>query len=907
MRWYALILAALMLPASVAPICRAEITVQSLKDAIKAMQVARRDGNHTEAVRIAADTVEELRESRTFGPSHIFTGVFLGELGVSCMTTGLFERSESSLRESLNIFLTAKGRETIDSAVVRNRLGRLYWKLKRYSDSDKQFTRCLRFLKQTGKRRELQASVVNNLGYLHIEMGQFEQAEKSFLEAAGIAKQLRKDLLRSTVLNNLGQLYNRWARKDGPQLAIAALETARDLQRNTAAGQSSALVAKTRNNLGAAYYRRFVANGVNGDRDTAEQHIKAAIAVAKTRKLERSLVEYQSNLACLHRAAGKYDESQRLFETCIKTLQGSHRSAFLDLSVARLQLARLHCLTGNLDDAATEADGARRLLRRHAMSILSLQTESEQATFLKNKEQLWFHTALTVGLIGRSKDSVARKSAEWLLNGKALTAQVLSDRYLLVRSRVAPEARGLIDELAKVRSQLAASARIVGSTMDETLLAKEAKLSRRLARETGLLSDPSWTDLATVQRVLPKDAMLIEIARIKKIDFQHKSADWVPLAEHYIAWIVPPVGDDKIRIVDLGPAARVDRAVGELHRELEAAPDKRGPGKVVEGTINKLGELPSEERMRRPLRKLSALVLQPLLPHIDKAKRWIISPDSQLWRVPWSALLLGKQYVVEKKTISYVVSGRDLIARPKRKPAPPVVFAGIDYGNPVRLFVKLKFSGLEGQAVVPYLKEYTKSEVKLLTGNRAREQAFHKLSNPRVVLLSTHAFFLGGSQAGEGRSVAADAKRQLFDCGIAFADANKRAAKGSTGARDDGVLFGKEVLSCDLRGTELVYLSACQTALGQQPIAGEGVKSLQHAFQLAGARSVVGTLWEVPDRDTALLTIAFFKKLASGGDKAEALRAAQLARIQSRRDASGAAHPYFWAGLVLNGNWKSAE
>ncbi len=167
------------------------------------------------------------------------------------------------------------------------------------------------------------------------------------------------------------------------------------------------------------------------------------------------------------------------------------------------------------------------------------------------------------------------------------------------------------------------------------------------------------------------------------------------------------------------------------------------------------------------------------------------------------------------------------------------------------------------------------------------------------MVLSTHGFAFGSDAKLSKKYQLSN--NPLLRCGLILAGYNQSLKrKISSIDQDDGTLTGLEILSTDLRGTELVVLSACETGVGLVR-SGEGVASLRQAFQLAGARAVVASLWQVPDAESAQLMPRFFQYLVAGESQAEALRKAQLSQIESRRKRDGGAHPFFWAAFTLTG------
>jgi CHAT domain-containing protein len=189
-------------------------------------------------------------------------------------------------------------------------------------------------------------------------------------------------------------------------------------------------------------------------------------------------------------------------------------------------------------------------------------------------------------------------------------------------------------------------------------------------------------------------------------------------------------------------------------------------------------------------------------------------------------------------------------------------------------------------------------------GAEASEDNLYRLERqrPRWLHIATHGFFDEAAslvlRAPTGAVSQIPTGNPLLRSGLAFAGANQRRLQPSPGDRGDGIVTALDIsTTLDLRSTELVVLSACETGVGEVR-AGEGVFGLSRSFQAAGAQTVVMSLWQVQDRATERLMTRFYEGLRDGMGKSEALRAAAL----SVKAQEGTSHPYFWGAFVVAGN-----
>ena len=537
---------------------------------------------------------------------------------------------------------------------------------------------------------------------------------------------------------------------------------------------------------------------------------------------------------------------------------------------------------------------------------------------------------------GTTADGVAREAVSWVLRRKGMTFEGIANTQ---RARLLAgsddELRNWIVDLEIRRAELArrpyAAEATDGSSFDAPECERlcrdlERKISQRVHTRRAL-GEQASVDLRQLKKRMVRGTVLVEYIVANWFSMEMPGLGSAVHAENRCWAIVASASPDdesgvSTRLFDLGDASIIESAIADFRRGVGAG----------------------EAMALVDARGVARLLWDPIAEAVGDAEHVIISPDGALWLVPFEALVLEDgRYLIEEKQISYVISGRYLVGQDEEESGArgAVVLAAPDYDLELAAavsasqpaleearysgalggarFGELPGSGREAQSMRPQLaKLLGDEELQVLTGAVATEAAFKAVARPRVLVLSTHGFFLQDQDYSAGSFAdrsplsrtlllppvpattqpAVEIENPLVRCGLALAGANNRAS-APPGA-DDGILTGLEIVGADLRGTELVVLSACETGVGEIQV-GEGVAGLRQAFQLAGAQTVVSSLWKVPDAETADLMTWFFENLANGQGRSQALRNAQLRMIEQLREKRGRAHPLYWAAFTLTG------
>jgi CHAT domain-containing protein/Tfp pilus assembly protein PilF len=683
------------------------------------------------------------------------------------------------------------------------------------------------------------------------------------------------------VLNNIGLVYWRQGDYRGAEVFY---QRALDLSERRF-GPDSVRVTTALGNLG-------IIAKESGNYDLAEVRYKRALAILEKHlgPMHPDLIATVESLGILYRDRGDYARAAEMFE---RTVDITETAMGPDHPFVVRHLDNIAQMYRAMGDSSRSLRALQRMIaleERYLPLNLAIGSERQKLAYfeprLQNLEEvISFHVQQPLA------DGAARDLAlTTLLQRKGRILDALADNLTAFRERARPEDRTLLDRLMKVTTDLAAMAlNTSASSADRqkrttALGAEREQLEIEIHRQSaGYLEPARAPTLDAVQHAVPADAALLEFAIYRPFDarasFESGKQDGPP---RYVVYVLRHTGDPQWK--DLGPVEDIDQSV-ERFRSALADPKRTD--------VNRLATL------------LHQQVLASVQPLWGDAKHLLVSPDGSLNLIPFETLrAVNGRFLVEDATISYLTTGRDLVRMLAPRPGSErdIVFANPDFGEPAAQltnFTPLAATASEAQRIGAL---FPNAELKL--GGAANEKAAKALRAPRILHIATHGFFLqdgSAAEIGDVDSRAANAatriENPLLRSGLALAGANRRRTSG-----DDGILTALEAANLNLWGTKLVTLSACDTGVGVVRN-GEGVYGLRRAFFLAGAESLVMSLWPVSDQITREMMAGYYTGLKEGLGRGAALRRMQLKMMKR----TGRAHPFYWSSFIQAGEWAGLD
>jgi CHAT domain-containing protein/tetratricopeptide (TPR) repeat protein len=833
-------------------------------------------------------------QAKALDQGHPDTATSLDNLARFYFLQGQRILAEDFYRRSLSIREKALGFNHPDVASSLNNLAGLLNEQGQYGAAELFFQRALDINEKAhGPDHSSVATTLNNLALLLINQGQYDTATSLFRRVLVIdEKTLGPDHpYVATSLNNLALLLNVQGRYGAAdplyRRALAIYEKV--------FGQDHPEVARTLNNLAALlsdqgkyaeaktlYHRSLTIREANYGPD----HPDVAISL--------------NNFALLLSDQGQYSAAESHYRRSFAILEKAHGSDHPAVVTSLNNLAVFNSLKGLYKIAvATLAKSLENqliwLIRE--LPLLPDGSRFAQLNQLGNSWQVPFSWIA-------SYPPASNLALETRLNRHGLLQEIEQRQSLLLGdpgidpSKV-QQLQALTQQLASVT--LPAERRAAVRQQRDALQAEIYRLQPDL--------EIQMVTIADVASALPADGALVEIQRYRPFDGRKRSIARLGKPQ-YVALVLKPNG--AISTVPLGAAAPIDAAA---MKALSASAQDQGDAGALWA-------------------KLSEQLINPLLPHLSGSRQWFLSSDGELNRVPFAALPAPQQpnrLLADVVQLRVLTTGRDLVrlqtTSPKSHASLVVANPSFDRGGSRgQAAARRSQSGAQHRSTESGSTRWdplpgTEREGKqvagllgasLLSGPAATATALMQQQSPQVLHVATHGFFLADQdtpptdplrvvQEQMGSLSALRGEAPLLRSGLVLAGANQPAAD----PKDDGHLTAAEILKINLKGTELVVLSACSTGQGEVRT-GEGVYGLQRALTVAGARSTLLSLWKVDDAATAEFMVRFYRRLKAGEGRADALAAVQAEfRGGAVKGPMGEdwSTPYYWAAWQLAGDW----
>ena len=864
-------------------------------------------GDYDKAESLAEKSLKLRREH--LGETDAQTLTSMDQLAGIYQKQGRLDQAKSVFIETLALRTTVMGARHPDTLISMQNLASYYRQQGWYGKAQALQTEVTDLFRLVLGERDINTiTSINNLAILYRTQGKYKQAEVLFTEALGLKKSVSGEKNSDTLgmMHNLASVYADLNQFDQAEALFKKTLSLKSL----VLGDGHPETLLSLNNLANLYLKQ-------DKYKKAEPILNRALALSRTvhGNQHPDTLVVMNNLAVLYDSQDLRDRSVPLMIELVnlseQVLGANHPNTLLAMN----NLASAYFKAGKFEKAEVISDRALAATQTFLMQILPALSEKDRQDYLHQQDDF---TGLYLSVFShRPSAENAMRALSLSLNRKALQLQIATEVRALSRTSTDPQLAELM-ELLKFNRQKLSTLVLTGQALSPEIETLQDTIDQQQGQISRQIKQPPQNSLSvTPQQVihaLDKDSIFIDYLIYWPYSPNQDKA-WQDA--HVLALVVSAEAEDPILMSKLGKLAPIQQAIERYWRALNNPHSIKAENKKLALNLYQALFSKFEDRL------------------IDK-QRLYIAVDGYLNVLPFASLVDDSgQYLIKQFQITMLSTGRDLVLpeADANASAPVIVAAPLyddeqiqDYKDQkivqaktsARVIENLYFSALpgtlkEGDAIFELFNKHQQNTVyyKLEQASEANVKA---VQSPRILHLATHGFFLQDLKvdqrvqanklhrgallieqdaAFKGAGIATQVN-PLLRSGLAFTDANREIESKSG---NNGILTAAEVLDLELKGTELVVLSACETGVGEI-YTGEGVYGLKRAFQQAGAQSVLSTLWSISDTSTSTFMSDFYRRYLGGSQAQQALRDTQLEFIDNKQWS----HPYYWAAFVMVGN-----
>ncbi len=745
-----------------------------------------------------------------------------------------------------------------------------------------------------GNKHPFYAASCSNLAALYEMIGLYDKAEGLFLEARGICETVlgKKHLEYAISCHNLGSLYTRRGLNDKAELMFLEAKKIRE----ELLGNKHKLYAMSCFNLGKLYKEKGMFK-------------ESKIAYLEAMDVQKNVLgtkhpDYAAscyNLASLYASEGSYNDAEKLYKEAKDIFQELYGKQHPDYALSCMGFADLYQTQAYRTKAEPYYFEAIQNKRKEIEVLFPIFSEQEkQAYWLSVKsyfERFWdFSEAYS-----SEKPAIMADLYNQILLTKGI---IFSSTQKIKNSILNSRDTALVNQYNNWKKQRETYSKLYKLSPEEqkiqnldleSMKNQINDLEKDLSKKSTLFDQNVQTKSYKWQEVKAKLAKNEAVIEIIKADSAYIALFLTAQTENYPAFYLFKNAQEL-----------EDKFLNYYKNCIEFK---------IEDTV-------SYNAFWKP-------IADKLLTLNKKGfKKIYLSPDGVFHQLSLNTLKNTKtgKFLLEEANIQLIGSSRDLIElnkksrdlsqnyenyqahllgypiygaentekEPEKKRDRSLGFSGMQSAVGVAGSVSLLPGTRKEVEEIYALFNKRKLSVNLLLAENATEEALKNLKSPTILHVATHGFFIPEIKDSEVQDMQTAMNRNLLKnpflrSGLLLAGCQKPNPEG-----EDGILTAEEVMNLTLDNTELVVMSACETGLGDIQ-AGEGVFGLQRAFQQAGAKSVLMSLWKVDDEATQTLMTEFYTALLKGQSKRQAFKTAQV-NLKKRFP-----EPYYWGAFVMVG------